>query len=533
MRKINYTVLFFILLGITTLIIFCTLTNGHNWGDDFSSFIMQAKSITELNPRGFVEANRLTVENSSYPNGVPIAHPWGFPALLAPFYAVFGLNMIGLKLLGLISFLVFIILLWMGFRKYHSPVWLFCLVCLFALNPTMLSFTDQILSDFPFLLLSTISVLLTGRLIVERRNLISPVWDNILLGAIIACAFFIRANGFLLLVALAVTQFIALILRLRQSDPSNGQHSKSIRKLFPDRKVFFKYLLTNLIPYFSFFCIVLLWEMIMPKGEAYYFSVLSNISMDVIEHQFNYCIDLPIEFFTGVPYSYLFYFASIPIAIAGIIRRYRSDYHIIVYITLTFFLYIFWPWWPSFQGLRYLFPILPFYFSFVITGLEIFQGGQTNTEQILRRWICLVPVIIVFAYFAINSTGNAYANMMHHRATVTGPYTASAQSMFSFIKSNTEKESTIVFFKPRLMRMMTNRKSIMLRRKEELSRGDYLCLYLLAPARDQVSLDTIQSLLDEKAAFLIYENSEFKIYKLTFNKIPFMNRQGNASIMKG
>jgi len=74
--------------------------------------------------------------------------------------------------------------------------------------------------------------------------------------------------------------------------------------------------------------------------------------------------------------------------------------------------------------------------------------------------------------------------------------------------------------------MMTDRKSIMLRRKEELSHGDYLCLYLLAPARDQVSLDAIQSLSDEKTAFLIYENSEFKIYKLTFNKIPFMNRQG-------
>lgn len=412
MRKPRHTVFFFILLGVTAVIIFCTLTNGHNWGDDFAGYILQAKSITQLDPRGFIDANSFTVKNSSYDFG-PIAYPWGFPVLLAPFYAVFGLNIIGLKLLGVISFLIFIILIWLGFRKYHSPVWLFCLVCLFALNPTLLSFTDQILSDFPFLLLSTVSVLLTGRLIIEKRKIISPIWDYILLGAIIACAFFIRTNGFLLLISLAITQFIALILKLKQSDkpPSN-------------RKDFLKYLSINLIPYISFFCIVLTWEAI------------------------------------------------------------------------------------------------------VITGLEIFQGGQTNTEQILRRWICLVPVIIVFSYFAINSTGNACANMMRHRETFTGPYTTSAQSMFSFIKSNTEKETTIVFFKPRLMRMMTDRKSIMLRRKEELSYGDYLCLYLLAPARDQVSLDAIQSLSDEKTAFLIYENSEFKIYKLTFNKIPFMNRQG-------
>jgi hypothetical protein len=152
MRKINPSTLFVILLIITTITLFCTLTNGHNWGDDFSSYIMQAKSIAELNPRGFIEANRFTVENSSYPYNGAIAAPWGFPVLLAPFYAVFGLNMIGLKLLGVISFLIFIVLLWVGFRNYHSPVWLLCLVCFFSLNPSMLSFTDQILSDLPFLL---------------------------------------------------------------------------------------------------------------------------------------------------------------------------------------------------------------------------------------------------------------------------------------------------------------------------------------------------------------------------------------------
>ncbi|MFZ3057321.1 MAG: hypothetical protein WA098_11240, partial [Smithella sp.] len=116
-----------------------------------------------------------------------------------------------------------------------------------------------------------------------------------------------------------------------------------------------------------------------------------------------------------------------------------------------------------------------------------------------------------------------------------------------------EKENTVVFFKPRLMRMMTDRKSLMLRTKEDLSRGDYLCLHFITQkkdevslsemeellnlkivlARDQVSPDVIEDLLKQKAASLIYENSEFKIYKLTFNKIPFMNRQGNASIMKG
>ena len=525
MRKINTTALFVILLGITTITLFCTLTNGHNWGDDFSSYIMQAKSIAELNPRGFIAANRFTVENSSDAFGAPIAYPWGFPFLLAPFYAVFDLNMIGLKLLGVISFLFFIVLLWVGFRKYHPPVWLLCLICFFALNPTMLSFTDQILSDLPFLLLSTASVLFMGRLVIEKRKLISPVLDNILLGAIIAGTFFIRASGVLLLIALAITQFIALALRLRQGNSANGQCSTYFRRLFSDRGVFLKYLLINVIPYICFFCIVMLWETIMPKGFSSYPSYLNSaLSIDVILHQLDYYIDLPVEFFVGVPHHYLFYFSSIPIAIAGIIRRYRSDYHIVVYIILTFVLYILWSSSQSYQGLRYLFPILPFYFSFVITGLETFQGGKTNIEQKIRKWVCLIPILIVLTYFGINSAGNAYANMIHHRETFSGPYTATSQDMFSFIRSNTEKESTIVFFKPRLMRMMTDRKSIMLRTKDELSRGDYLCLYLPTQIRDQVSPDTMQDLLKQPGALLIFENSEFQVYKLTDNKIPFLNR---------
>jgi hypothetical protein len=116
--------------------------------------------------------------------------------------------------------------------------------------------------------------------------------------------------------------------------------------------------------------------------------------------------------------------------------------------------------------------------------------------------------------------------------------------MFSFIKSNTEKESTIVFFKPRLMRMMTNRKSLMITTKQDITRGDYLCLHFISQKRDKVSLykmeellklnfiiarnqvspDVVADLLKQKAALLIYENSEFKVYKLTYSKIPFLNR---------
>ena len=181
MKERLQNALFAVLLAVAGLLAWGGLTNGHDWGDDFSAYIMQARSLTEGNPLDFIEKNRVTVQQSSYPMG-PVLYPWGFPALLVPIYAVLGLNMLALKSVGVAGFLLFLLVLWVAFRKYHSGWWRVVLICLFALNPEMLGFTNQILSDIPFLLFSTLGVMLIGRVVVERRRLISPLIELWLIG---------------------------------------------------------------------------------------------------------------------------------------------------------------------------------------------------------------------------------------------------------------------------------------------------------------------------------------------------------------
>jgi hypothetical protein len=84
----------------------------------------------------------------------------------------------------------------------------------------------------------------------------------------------------------------------------------------------------------------------------------------------------------------------------------------------------------------------------------------------------------------------------------------------------------------------------MLRTKQDIILGDYLCLHFITLkrnkvslyemeellklkfilARDQISPEIMGELLKQKVASLIYENSEFKVYKLIHGKIPFLNR---------
>lgn len=511
MKKLHSNLLLALFIGFTGLLLVSSLTSGHNWGGDFSAYIMQTQSLVEGTPLDFIEANHFTMQYSSYPLG-PIVYPWGFPALLAPFYAVFGLNMIALKSVGVITFLLFLILLWLGFRKDHSFVWLLSLICFFALNPTLLMFMNEILSDIPFLLFSTASVMLIGRFIIEKRRLISPVFDNALLGVSMAAAFFIRTNGILLPITLGMTQCIVLAQRLWQRKPAQDNWSSILKQPISLSRADVQALCISLLPYASFISILSLWRALLPEGGSSHMYYLSIVSPDSIIHHWHYYVDLPVEFFTGAPHSYLFYGASVPLAITGGFQRYRKDPHMILYVILTFLLYIF---WPPIQGLRFLFPIFPFYVSFGLTGLEIFQRGATGIERILRKTVCLLFILLILFYFGKHSISRAYDNLTHNRETTSGPFVETSRHMFAFVEEYTEPESTIVFFKPRVMRMMTGRNSLMAKDISELSRADYVCLYSGAGGYEQITPDQIDHLSEQGATRLIYESSDFRIYKLT------------------
>ena len=84
-------VIFFLILLVSGSLLIGTITQGHIWGGDFAAYIMQANSIVEGNMQAYIDLNRFTIEQSSWPMG-PIAYPWGFPLLLTPIYALFDNN---------------------------------------------------------------------------------------------------------------------------------------------------------------------------------------------------------------------------------------------------------------------------------------------------------------------------------------------------------------------------------------------------------------------------------------------------------
>ena len=442
----------------------------------------------------------------------PVAYPWGFPVLLAPVYAVFGLNVMALKSVDVLCFLLFLLVVWKGFQRYHALGWRVVLFCLFAFNPTLLRFVDQIAGDIPFLLLSTISLLLIGRLVIEKRDLISPGWDRWILGGAMAGAFAIRSNGILLPATLALTQVISALAIVYQADGPHDRLPGNLARVFSMKQYSRRDLVLLVLPYASFTALVVAWRLLLPEGDvSVQTGQFASTTMGAIRQNVDYYLDLPGEFFQGVPHAYLIYGATIPLAIAGAIRRYRFDYHALIYLVLTMLLYVV---YPTTGGLRYVFPILPFYLSFVVSCLEDWTAARPYPWRALRTSFAFVSVLIVLACFGRESARGALANLSRDRIRPSGPFTDTSADMFSFIVDHTETDSTVVFFKPRAMRMMTGRRAVKLYKVGDLSRADYLTLFKPDEMRDQVAPDDVRCMTEMGAIEPVYRNVDFVVYRI-------------------
>ncbi|MDR3559328.1 MAG: hypothetical protein P4L58_02935, partial [Candidatus Pacebacteria bacterium] len=152
----------------------------------------------------------------------PIAYPWGFPLLLAPIYAALGLNLIALKLPGLFCFLGFLVCLYLLARKSLPKIESVFVAAIFAFHPFLLGYLDQILSDIPYLFVSTLSLLYFYSLNTERRT---SVIQAATFSLLMFFSLFTRTAGFTLLIGyLLVRALDAWRLRHKPAQLRNIAH---------------------------------------------------------------------------------------------------------------------------------------------------------------------------------------------------------------------------------------------------------------------------------------------------------------------
>lgn len=479
---LNLSVVVIVLASCLTM--WALITIGHDWGSDFASYIMQAQSIVAGNPGEFVSRNRFTICNTAVGLG-PVAYPWGLPLLLAPVYAALGVDLAAMKMVVLASYGCFLAVLWFGFKNHSAP-WRLVLLCFFAFHPLMLGLVNNIMSDMPFLLFSTVAMALIGTVIVERRPIMAPMADHTLLGLALATALLMRSNGILLLAVLAGAQLPRALKRQLSA--------------------------VDLVPYAVFAGAVLLERTFLPGGGDIGLNsapVLMTMSWARVQDNVLYNINLIRDVLdTTVPALPLLAGLPFVLAVIGAVASFRRTHHWLIYMGLTFLLFSFWPWR---QGVRFLLPIMPFYLSLVVTGLECIADRLARKMESRLIVVGLLAVAAVWDARQLHlSVSGALANVALGRPGPDGPFTEEAQRLFAFIRDNTQADDVLIFRKPRVMSMETGRLAYRTRNPEEFAKGNVL---VIDRKFDAVWFNTVPEA--ERARLVkILDSERFQVFRL-------------------
>ena len=485
MKKKTWFILTLIVL-VSGAISVCLLTRGQTWLDDWAGYLMQAKSILGGNMADVVRQNSFAVAQSSYPPG-PAAYPWGFPLLLAPVYAVFGMNALAFQLVNTLCYALFLVVLFALARTRLGEAGALALTAALALNPALLGAHDQILSDIPFLLFSTCAIYLIDRSLRGKAS----VWLSLATGAAIFAASFTRTNGILLLVPLVAAQAI---------------------RLWPERKntAFLRtQLKSSLVPYLAFGVLFAAQALVFPNGQDSY---LSHFSMFNLQHLWDnvlYYITLPAATFDQLPGGAFFYPLLLVFVPVSALKRGSRDLPIHLYSLATVGLFVV---WPERQGLRFIFPVLPFLFLFG------FEGMQLAISQVAKDWQSYGRVVVWTFWLSLAiaslwvSLAAARDNLAGERA-INGPFDPISAQMFKFIREETPAESVIIFFKPRSMELFTGRNAFMTERCADLNKGDYLALSEKVGNNGQIAPDAVDSCTGVKLTE-VFNNKRFVVYKI-------------------
>lgn len=468
------------IIVISLVIAVSTLTRGHQWGDDFASYIMQAESILNGKTDEFVEHNSFTIFESSNQIG-PVAYPWGYPLLLTPAYALKGNHPLTLKLVGLIFYAGFLVCLYLLLQTRLSSTMSLLGTALFAFNPMLLGFLDHIISDIPFLFFSTVALLLM-------------TWDGIparfrypAFGIALAGAFFIRATGILLLASFLTIQAI------------NFWKEKAARE--PTRRLIHE----TLIVLATFGILWIFYALVFPGGGESYFAQYKDFQFaTVLEFMNNYFQLFSLFFGEGLFWKTLYYIL-IPFFLIGCWKQGKQDMFFLLFFVFWMIVLV---TWPSWQGPRFVFPLLPIFIYFTFVGMKFVLEklpGKYGQWAFYGFWSVLVLV------FLFTSASNAYGNLQNDRS-INGPYDSFSKEVYKYIKEETPADSIVVFFKPRAMRLMTRHDSFLSTDCEGIMKGDILVLSKKAGENQQVPPDKIDACnipLDQ-----VLSNNRFIVYTI-------------------
>ncbi len=431
--------------------------SGHDWGDDFALYMRQAKALTIGNIGEVISDNRFTVDNSGWNTFSPYSYPWGWPLLVAPFYAVVGLNYEVFKLLEVAALCIFLLAFFAIVKRRAGSLPATVLTLLIGLSPLYIGGTDTVLSDIPYLCFVGVSLWWMDR--CRLKGIFSAGTRHlVILGLLLAYTYNVRREGIILLLALAALHVVTvagMVVRTGSSRLMGQAERKAL-----------------LLPYGTFLGAVVTFHLLLPTvllprapGAG-----LQNVSTRITYYRDALAEQIglrdpgsPMELFGSEEAAENALLLLIGLAAIGVVGRLilalEEDVTFATYLCGTAFLLLVSPY----QEGRYLYSVTPLvaYFAYQALPAMAKLGGRRSDGRL--RLASGAAVLALVGLVALNARDLARSTRYHldYHYTVHGPESADAQEMFQAVRNLTRTDDVILFFRSRAMTLYSDRRAVM------------------------------------------------------------------------
>lgn len=412
MNKYKGILLFIIITAIAVFYILTT-REGQVWGEDFAQYIQHAKNIVERKPYG--NTGYIFTLLPPFPPGTK-AYPPIFPLFLVPIYGLFGPNLAIMKIGIILFFIASLVVIYLLFKQRLGFYCLFFTIMIVGFNPYLWDFKENIVSDMPFLFFSCLCLyVLEWRLTVKRgeSNMLSLLGTACLL----YLAFGTRTIGITLLLAYIVYN----IVKLRRISPS-------------------------LVKIIIFYTILVGIQQVIIRAFPTYHKELFITFKSPFTNIIFYIKGVAILFHNGYIVGPTIIFAAylIGLALLGYIKRVREGATIVEFYTLIYIVAII--MWPH-KDIRYLIPIIPLFLFYTFYGID-----KGINILIGRRAFLVISVIGCVSSYSAKYTTTNYGR-------IEGVTNRECIELFNYIKENTSFNDALIFTRPRVLSLYTERKS--------------------------------------------------------------------------
>ncbi len=410
------------LILLIALFWLCTTRQGTSWGDDWAMYVHQAQNIAE----GKSYNHNLFIYNPNYLTYSPKTYPPGFPVLLLPFYACFGLNIAALKIPGILSFIAALFIFCSLYKKQLGPAYTACCLLVLGFSPFFWDSKDYILSDMPFLLTVMLAVWVMDKSNRATHN--KTLW-YLLAGAAIYISFSVRSLGLLFIPAMlgfdilfrhrlskgsAITTvaFVLLVIIQMQFIPADDSYGTMLKAHYSGKSA---------EQLWSFF--------------ANYFGMYQKEFADFWLQNHN---DTGIKN-TAAIYNTAFLIVSGLAIVYRLVKQPDATALFVLIYTLAVLLF------PGYQGPRYFIPLVPFLLFYVLWLIKNipFRGIKYAFSPIV-----IVPLIVFYTYYFTHANWNNIDYGIHE---------PNPQRLMNYIKQNTPPDAVFVLCKPRVLALYTGR----------------------------------------------------------------------------